>query len=357
MSLDPDLGNWLDDNASALDAGAGDPATLLKRLADAGLFRIGAPVELGGSSGETSDAVDALARVSERSLAAGFVFWGHRTYIEYLLQSPNAALRDRHLDGLFDGSLAGATGLSNAMKFLAGLEELQIAATSAEGGFVLDGKMPWVTNLQVGNYLVAAAVQGPDGKPFVASIAHDGAGVERSPDLDLMAMRSTATAAVKLSSVVLPAEDVISDDAKNWLPAVRPAFLGLQCGMSIGVARRSLAEAAAAAGSGRHVLDPEIDALGDRLAASVTALYDGLDEGVFRTRAAELFRIRIALCEAATEAVQLELQASGGKCYLVAPGEGFARRWREAAFLPIITPSIVQLKNALAGQVQTGRAA
>lgn len=357
MSLDPALASWLDDNASALDAGTGEPATLLKRLADAGLFRIGAPVELDGSGGDISDAVEALAQVAGRSLAAGFVFWGHRTYIEYLLQSPNAALRDRHLKRLFDGSLAGATGLSNAMKFLAGLEELQITAASAADGFALDGKMPWVSNLQIGNYLVAAAVKGPDGTPFVASIAHNGAGVERSPDLDLMAMRSTATAAIKLAGTPLPAGDVIAADAKGWLPAVRPAFLGLQCGMSIGVARSSLAEAAAALGSGRHVLQPEIEALATRLEASTRALYDGLDEGVFRTRPADLFRIRIALCEAATEAVQLELQASGGKCYLVAPGEGFARRWREAAFLPIITPSIVQLKNALAGQIQAGRAA
>ncbi|WP_261403690.1 acyl-CoA dehydrogenase family protein [Chenggangzhangella methanolivorans] len=284
MSLDPSLEHWLDDNASALDAGIGDPATLLKRLADAGLFRIGAPVELDGSGGDISDAVEALAQVAERSLAAGFVFWGHRTYIEYLLQSPNAALRDRHLTRLFDGSLAGATGLSNAMKFLAGLEELQIAAARSGEDFVLDGKMPWVTNLQTGNYLVAAAVQGPDGAPFVASIAHDGAGVERSPDLDLMAMRSTATAAVRLTGVPLPASDVIAADAKGWLPAVRPAFLGLQCGMSIGVARRSIAEAAAAAGSGRHVLRPEIEALSERLAASKRALHEGLHEGVFRTR-------------------------------------------------------------------------
>ena len=29
-------------------------------------------------------------------------------------------------------------------------------------------------------------------------------------------------------------------------------------------------------------------------------------------------------------------------------GDGFARRWREAAFLPIVTPSLVQLKTELA---------
>jgi heme oxygenase len=50
------------------------------------------------------------------------------------------------------------------------------------------------------------------------------------------------------------------------------------------------------------------------------------------------------------EAVGLELQASGGRAYLTGPGEGFAHRWREAAFIPVITPSLVQLHAALAGQ-------
>lgn len=357
MTLDRDLGPWLDEAAASLDAGTADPAGLLAALARAGLFRIGAAHEHGGAGGPTSAAIEALAEVSARSLAAGFVFWGHRTYVEYLLQSPNERLRERLLPNLLDGRLAGATGLSNAMKFLAGLEELQIVAGTTDDGLTLDGKLPWVTNLQTGNYVVAAAVQGPDGKPFVASIAHDLPGVERSADLDLMAMRSTATAAVRLTGVPLKPADVIAPDAQAWLPAVRPAFLGLQCGMSIGLARRSLAEARAAAGSGRHVLGPEIDVVEQRLAGATRALFEGVDDGSFRARPAELFGLRIALCETAQAAVQLELQASGGRCYLAEPGEGFARRWREAAFLPVITPSLVQLKAVLAAARDKGQAA
>ncbi|EWM40207.1 putative acyl-CoA dehydrogenase domain protein [Bordetella holmesii 70147] len=42
------------------------------------------------------------------------------------------------------------------------------------------------------------------------------------------------------------------------------------------------------------------------------------------------------------------MQTSGGKAYLHGDGNGFARRWREAAFLPIVTPSLIQLKTELA---------
>ena len=49
------------------------------------------------------------------------------------------------------------------------------------------------------------------------------------------------------------------------------------------------------------------------------------------------------------ETLALELDTSGGAAYLSKEGRGFARRWREAAFIPIITPTVVQLKVALAG--------
>jgi hypothetical protein len=48
------------------------------------------PAAQGGSGGTTADAIEAIAAVAERSLTAAFVFWGQRTFIEYLLHSPNA---------------------------------------------------------------------------------------------------------------------------------------------------------------------------------------------------------------------------------------------------------------------------
>jgi hypothetical protein len=44
----------------------------------------------------------------------------------------------------------------------------------------------------------------------------------------------------------------------------------------------------------------------------------------------------------------LELQSLGGKAYVCSTQRGFARRWREAAFIPILTPSVTQLQAALA---------
>jgi alkylation response protein AidB-like acyl-CoA dehydrogenase len=352
--LEPRHVTWLDEVADDLDTGVQNPSTVLPTLAAAGLARAGVPLDLGGSGGDVTDAVAAIAAVSAHSLAAGFVLWSQRTYIEYLLQSPNTALRTRLLPDLLEGRVAGATGLSNAMKFLAGLEELQINAKPQGQGedtsFILNGKMPWVTNLRAEGFHVAAAVAHADGGAFIASLSHDDEGVSRSADLDLMAMRSTSTAAIGISNAPIGLDRVIHPDANTWLPEVRPAFLGLQCGMSIGLARRSLDEARASVAAGRSVLQEPIVALTRMLAEQEQHLNRGLRAAAFQRNAAPLFKIRIALAEIAAQAVALELQAAGGRAYLTVPGRAFARRWREAAFLPVITPSLVQLKTALAAR-------
>jgi alkylation response protein AidB-like acyl-CoA dehydrogenase len=356
--LDAGLRRWLDETAPSLDDGSADPAAPLLRLAEAGLFALGVPREDGGAGGTVGEAVEAIAAVSEHSMAAGFMFWSQRTFIEYLLQSPNAALRRRLLPDLLAGRVAGATGLSNAMKFLSGLEELQVAARPEGAELRLSGRLPWVTNLQPAGFHVAAAVALPGSQPFVAALPHDLPGLARSADLDLIGMRATATAAIALREAPIGPEHLLHDHAARWLPQVRPAFLGLQCGMSIGLARRALAEAASQGGPAREVLRAPLEVLGERLAEQERALREGLRAGVFHAQAAGLFRIRIALAGIVAEAMQLELQASGGRAYLSAQGRGFARRWREAAFVPVITPSLTQLKASLAAEaLRTGRAA
>jgi alkylation response protein AidB-like acyl-CoA dehydrogenase len=349
-ALAKDLESWLSAHAEQLDAEAKDAALILPALAGESLFGIGLSEDHGGSGGDVADAVEAIAAVSEQSLTAGFVFWGHRTFIEYLLQSANTELRARLLPDLLAGRRGGATGLSNAMKFLAGIEELRIKARDASNGsdLILDGKMPWVTNLRPDGFEVAAAVEGAgQGPAFVGVLSSEDAGLERSADLELMAMRASNTAAITIRGVRIGAERILHPNTSEWLPRVRPAFLGLQCGMSIGLARRALEEVRRKLDSGRHVLGQPVESLQEQLQIQISLLKDGLRNGQFVEGAAGLFQIRIELADIAAAAVQLELQASGGAAYLSKPGRDIQRRLREVAFIPLVTPSLVQLKSAL----------
>ncbi|KAF1072570.1 MAG: Acryloyl-CoA reductase (NADH) [Pseudomonas citronellolis] len=354
--LDATLSHWLDDQAEGLDLGHADPQALLPRLAEAGLFGIGVPQALGGQGGSVLDAVDAIAAVAGHSLTAAFVFWGQRAFIEYLLHSPNQALGERLLGDLLRGELAGATGLSNAMKFLSGIETLQVQATPSGDAWHLNGRLPWVTNLRKGRFVVAAAIERDGAAPLVAAIPSDSIGLQRSDDLELFGLQSSNTAALDFTDVALTSEWLLHDDARRYLPQVRPAFLGLQCAMSVGLTRRALLEVREHLGGHRSVLREEEAQLRERLDGLVGQLRDGLAGDDFISQPARLFRIRIGLAEAAAEALQLELQASSGKAYLCQHGAGFARRWRESAFVPIVTPSLVQLRNELQRQAREAQA-
>ncbi len=347
-SLPAPFAEWIAASANGIDTGAIPSSSILPRLVEAELVGIGVPRDMGGLGGDIAEGVAAIAAVAEESLAAAFVLWGHRSYIELLLRSDARQLREQSLPDLLAGKVAGASALSNVMKFLVGMEPLQISSRIDGDFLVLDGKMPWVTNLRRDGFQVAAAVDNAQGgNPIIVSLHHDDIGLERSDDLDLLGMRSTDTAAISLSGVRIGKERIIAGDAGQWLPTVRPAFAGLQCGMSIGLARRAVTEAEKETGAGGAVLAEPIAELKLRLGRAEASLFAGLRSGSFVADAPSLFDLRIAFADMVAEAVLLELQASGGRAYLAGPGDDFARRWREAAFIPVVTPSIVQLKTTL----------
>lgn len=348
--LDSNLSHWLDAEADALDRGLRDAEEVLPQLAAAGVLGLGVDQRHGGAGGDICAAMEAIAAVAGHSLTAAFVLWGQRTFIEYLLHTDNAGLRERLLGDLLDGRRAGATGLSNAMKYLSGIEELGVRAVPTEAGWQLDGRLPWVTNLRKRGFVVAAAVELPGGAPFIAAIPDDLAGLIRSEDLQLLGLQSSNTAALQIDALQLERDWLLAGDARQYLPRVRPGFLGLQCGMTIGLTRRCLQEVEQHLAAGRSVLEADWRDLVARLGQCEAELGHGLCAGRFLSEPASMFRLRIALAELAAQAVQLELQASGGKAYLQQHGAGFARRLRESAFVPIVTPSLVQLRGELQRQ-------
>lgn len=344
------LAAWLSEHADELDANGPAQAELLSRLARSGLFRVSVPEELGGDGQPVSQAIDAIAEVARYSLTAAFVAWGHRTFIEYLLASPNSELAEQWLPALLEGEIAGATALSNAMKYLSGIEDIQINATPHNDGWQLNGRLFWVTNLDPKGYLVAAIVEnGPDHPPSIALLDSRQEGLTRSDNLDLLALRGSSTAALQIDNLTLEPSQIIHPDALRFCPSIRPRFLGLQCGMSIGHVRASLDSISLRARQHNgSYLQPALSALQETLEQHTTALYEGVNNGLFATAPAELFKLRIALAELVQRATNQELEATGGNAYLLDKPTGFGRRWHEAAFIPVVTPSVSQLKGELA---------
>lgn len=334
--------------AYALDTQAELASTVLPMLAHHDLLRTGLPVAQGGHGGDVRDAIAAIAEVASLSLTTAFVFWSQRAFIHYLQASGNDAARERWWDALLRGDIAGAVGLSNVIKYLSRIEALQVQAKPVAQGWCLDGVLPWVSNVRSQGFVVAAAVQ-PEGggQPMVVALESGLPGLLRSPDLDLLGMRASNTAALQLKQVQVPPQALLAQTGPAYLKAARPGFLGMQCALSIGLARAAL-QAAAQGGGARGPLHSRVTEALQTLSQIEAGVLDGVQDQRWVADVTPLFAQRMRLAALVQEALQLELQATGGRAYLQDQQPDFGRRWRESAFIPIVTPSLTQLEGELA---------
>ena len=224
-------------------------------------------------------------------------------------------------------------------------------SSKKKGQFYLKGRLPWVTNARRNRFLtifVAGFADDPS-KSYVVAVPSDAENFSRSEDLEFVSLQGGNTAALTFNRVPLKEEWILSKNAKEFLTQNRPAFLGYQFGLAFGLAERSLSEVEKELGK-RRVLTDEWQYQVEQLDAIRQALYQGLsDRSYFVTNPRELFQLRIDIVDVvASKVFCLELQAGGGRGYFSKSTSGFIRRWNEGAFLPIVSPSAVQLRHILA---------
>lgn len=345
FSLSPELTHWLTEHALALDVDAGLASELLPKLAQNGLFSLGLNQQQSPlAHGQFADAVQAVIELAQRSLTAAFVLWGQRTFIEYVLQTQEQGLRDTYLSSLLSGATAGATGLSNAIKFLGGIEQLSIQAQQDGDSWILNGKLPWVTNLRQQGFVVAVAVRMPDGSSAICVLDDRDEGVERGADLDLIALRSSSTASLVIRNVRVSAARLLHAQAEVFIPAIRPRFLALQCGMAIGLGLRC-AQQVLEGQKASATQQQEAQSIQTRLFELCSELIVLSEQAAVQAK--DLFRIRIEVSALVASASALEVAHVGGAVYLEGVHPEVLRRTREALFIPLISPTVAQLSAEL----------
>ncbi|MET7770516.1 acyl-CoA dehydrogenase family protein [Nocardia sp. NPDC005366] len=321
------------ERAGALDRGETDIRTDLAELGRLGLLGIGL-----GDKG-IGEIVGVIEDVAAESLAVGFSLWAQRMTLEYLYRAPEP-LRTAHLDGLVTGRTVGVTAMAPALKHLAGLGPLPLAGVAAPGGHLVSGPIAWASNV-FPDALIVFPFRDEADRGNVACTRADAAGVTVAPGPDLLALGATASTSLRFTDVRVGAEQRITDDLAVFCGAIRARFLLLQSAFGTGIARTALAEAAT-----------RLDGLGAQFRADYDNLAAQRDD--VRTRlyahaadpgaasGAELLTVRLDAARLAVEATRLEFALRGGAGYATASATN--RRFREAAFLPIQSPSEGQLR-------------
>ncbi|MBO3460464.1 acyl-CoA/acyl-ACP dehydrogenase [Aetokthonos hydrillicola Thurmond2011] len=333
---------WLNDGTPGSSV-----AESLALLGKVGRLTYGVPESLGGSGGRLLGAIEEISKVSEQCLTSGFVFWCQRTFIEILSSSSNNWLQHQILPKILQGDRSGTVAFSNPMKHLVGLEPLQVKASLDRQTVVLDGVVPWVSNLQPHNFVVAIAAQASTGEKLIIAVPSEAKGLERGEDLQLLGLQGSLTSTLHLNQVRLSRKWIISEDADSFLSKIRPVFLMLQCGLGLGIARRSIEETLQSIdGSNEDVLANRLKYNTLTLTQIEPQIWKLSSLSSFKTSdLRELLELRLGLFRLALDSVWLELEAKGNTAYL--KPSGTARRLREVAFLPILTPTLLELEREL----------
>lgn len=341
--LDLELLEDIRAHAGVLDRGEQHSRRSFTALGAAGLLGIGAP---GNADGRLPDMAEVIRLISGECMSTGFSLWAHRMAVEYLLTAATpfsvAAVRP-----LLAGTALGVTGMASAFKEAAGCGNLELTATPVAEGYEVSGTIRWASNLYRDSTMVTA-VRTEDGERLIVAMSLDTPGVDLGNHFDLLAMGSTASSHLTLEGVRIGSEQVLSSDFDGFLQTVRPTFLVLQSAMCLGLTRTTVEESRRGLTGVNEVFAADVDRIADRLAcaeltlAGLAAAVGGAGQPTKR----QLLALRLTATELSSASADLEIRIAGGKGY--GSRTPASRRYREAAFIPVQSPSEAQLRWELA---------
>jgi alkylation response protein AidB-like acyl-CoA dehydrogenase len=338
--------------AEAIDRGL-YPKDILQSLAAAGAMS--AHLEAPAGHSDFALCIDAMAEASAVCGATGFMMWCHAVCGLYMQQSGNPALTQQALQDHAAGLRLGGTAMSNPMKSYAQIEGLLLKATPVADGFIVNGNLPWVSNLGPEHY--CGALAGVDATDNAAAyelmfmVRCDAPGVELHHCPSFSGMEGTGTYALRLNNYHVGADDLIAAPCKPYIARIRAAFILLQCGMGLGVTQGAIDSMWQVEPQLGHVnqfledrpadLQAELDALKTRIhhlahtpyCPDTSYLLDVLDA-------------RAHCSEISLRAAQSALMHQGARGYLLS--SAVQRRVRESHFVAIVTPAIKHLRKEIA---------
>ncbi|MDZ4397897.1 acyl-CoA dehydrogenase family protein [Hydrogenophaga sp.] len=343
----------LADVVEACDRNGFYPRDVLQQLGALGAFsaHLDAPV----GRADYGLAIRAMAEVSRVCGATGFMVWCQAVCGLYMQASGNPALMGDALTAHASGATLGGTGMSNPMKSYAQIESLLLKATPVEGGYLVNGTLPWVSNLGPDHAcgVLAAVMNGDElaGREVMFLLRCNAPGLELRECPSFSAMEGTGTYALRLTNVFIGADEVMAEPAKPFIARIRAAFVMLQCGMAVGVTQGaidSIWEVEAQLGHVNQFLEDRPDALQAELDA-LTARVMKLAETPFNPSVEffiDVLDARAHGAELSLRAAQSALLHQGARGYLMS--SAVQRRVRESHFVAIVTPAIKHLRKEIA---------
>lgn len=326
------------------------PEKFMLELGKIGGYQSVGDVAEGGNGLGLATQIGAIREVGKVCGATAFSVWCQSACAWYLHQAPNTSVKQRYLADVLQGKVLAGTGMSNTVKHLAGIEQHALQAERVEGGYRVNGVLPWVSNLG-DTHIWANTAMLADGSYVMFITGAQREGVALNPCPEFCALEGTRTFALKFSNVFVPHEDVLAEPEQfvDYIKSIKAGFILLQIGIGAGIIDGCLQEIELANVSNGEVnfyLDNGFDELQDRL-NTAWAKTMSLAEQAWQGKASvlETLETRLAAAELCLDASQSAALHAGAKGYLMR--SPVQRRMREAMFVAIVTPAIKHLKKEI----------
>jgi hypothetical protein len=335
--------------AAAIDAGSIYPDELLRRLGDVGAWASHQPKN---GAADLRCAIQSISALGEVCGATAFMAWCQNTLVWYAANSTNPKLIARFGDKFATGQILGGTGLSNPMKSFFGIEKLKLKGRKVEGGYIVKGALPWVSNLGPGHFFgtIFEREDKPGGIVMFLADCSDPA-IALQPSKPFLAMDGTGTYGVQFRDVFVPDDLILADPAGPFVKKIRAGFILLQAGMATGLIRdciNIMNEVDAPLGHVNRYLPQQPidfrDLLSDLESQTMELARDPFNEDDEYWR--QVVELRLQAGDACVAAAHAAMLHCGARGYLMS--HRAQRRLREAYFVAIVTPATKQLRKMLA---------
>lgn len=326
-----------------IDADAFYPEAYLRGLGEAGLLTAADENE----AEIVSNGALLIEETSKICMTTGFNLWCHLAALTYVRHAENNGLREALLPQLENGGLLGGTGLSNPMKFYAGLDKLYLRAERRDDGYAIHGTLPMVSNLGDDHWF--GIVADCEDRRVTAFVPCKSEGLTRIEQVGFLGLNGSATYSCRFDGVLVPSAHVLSETGDVWVERIRPTFVLYQIPLGLGLIASSadaIRDVRGRQGGCNGFLHDQADDLERDLSQLRERLYALAAAPSAPDRWSALVRLRLDVVYAALRAVQAGMLHSGSPGYR--QDSDASRRLREAYFLANLTPTVRHLEKMAA---------
>jgi alkylation response protein AidB-like acyl-CoA dehydrogenase len=259
-ALPPEAFEAIADADGPADEAGTWPDDLWRRVVALGATRWSLPESSGGGRVEV---LHRYGRLAEASLTAAFILTQHDAAVRRLAAAsgPGLAAAEGWIEAVRQGRCFPTVGISQLTTSRRHGARALAAVAEPDGGFRLDGVMPWVTAACRADLLVTGAVL-DDGQQLLIAIPTGRAGLSVRPPFPLAALQASCTSEVACEGVRVSRAEILAGPSHDVMAI--PGLAGTggleTTALALGQARAALA-ALAGETTRRDDLEEPLDAL------------------------------------------------------------------------------------------------